>query len=82
MTAAKSLLQYPTSTVDLWLDFKGNGIGIGIGIGMGIGIGIDIGNSLVGYFDSDWATYSVDHKSPGGYVFPDCNEAIMGQSRK
>jgi len=31
-------------------------------------IGIDIGNSLVGYSDSDWANDSMDCQSQGGLV--------------
>jgi len=63
MTAAKRVLQYLKSTADFRLHFNSNSNGIGIGIGNGIGIsngiGIDIGNSLVGYSDSDWANDSV-----------------------
>jgi len=47
MTAAKRVLQYLKSTADFRLHFNG----------------IDIGNSLVGYSDSDWANDSADRKS-------------------
>ena len=72
MTAAKRVLQYPKSTADFRLHFNG----------IGIGIGIDIGNSLVGYSDSDWANHSADRKSQGGHVFLANNGAISWQSRK
>jgi len=70
MTAAKRVLQYLKSTADFRLHFNG------------IGIGIDIGNSLVGYSDSDWANDSADRKSQGGHVFLASNGAISWQSRK
>jgi len=66
MTAAKRVLQYLTSTADFRLHFNG----------------IDIGNSLVGYSDSDWANDSADRKSQGGHVFLASNGAISWQSRK
>jgi hypothetical protein len=72
MTAAKRVLQYLKSTADFRLHFTGNGIGIGI----------DIGNSLVGYSDSDWANDSADRKSQGGHVILASNGAISWQSRK
>jgi len=71
MTAAKRVLQYLKSTADFRLHFNGNGIGIGI----------DIGNSLVGYSDSDCANDSVDRKSQGGHVFLTSNGAISWESR-
>jgi hypothetical protein len=74
MTAAKRVLQYLKSTADFRLHFTGNGIGIGIGI--------DIGNSLVGYSDSDWANDSADRKSQVGHVFLASNGAISWQSQK
>jgi len=80
MTTAKRVLQYLKSTADFRLQF--NCIGIGIGMGISIGIGIDIGNSLVGYSDSDWANDSADRKSQGGHVFLANNGAISWQSRK
>jgi len=70
MTAAKRVLQYLKSTADFRLHFNA------------IGIGIDIGNSLVGYSDSDWANDSADRKSQGGHVFLANNGAISWQSRK
>jgi len=45
ITTAKRVLQYLKSTANFRLHFTGNGISIGISI--------DIGNSLVGYSDSD-----------------------------
>jgi len=72
MTATKRVLQYFKSTADFRPHFDGNGIGIGI----------DIGNSLVGYSDSDWANDSADRKSQGGHVFLASNGAISWQSRK
>jgi len=54
MTTAKRVHQYLKSTADFRLHFNG------------IGIGIDIGNSLIGHSDSDWANDSVDRKSEGG----------------
>jgi len=51
MSAARRVLQYLKSTADFRLHFNGNGIGI------------DIGNSLVGYSESDWANDSADRKS-------------------
>jgi len=72
-TAAKRVLQYLKSSADFGLHFTGNGIGIGI----------DIGNSLAGYTDSDWATDSMDRKSQGGHVFLASNGgAVSWQSRK
>ena len=68
MTAAKRVLQYLKSTADVHLHFNGNGI--------------DIGNSLVGYSDSDWANDSADRKSQGGHVFLASDGAISWQSRK
>jgi hypothetical protein len=68
MTAAKRVLQYLKSTADFRLHFNGNGI--------------DIGNSLGGYSDSDWANDSVDHKSQGGHLFLASNGAISWQSQK
>jgi len=85
MTTAKRVLQYLKPTADFRLQFNsnGNGIGIGIGIGIGNGIGIDIGNSLVGYSDYDWANHSVDRKSQGGHVFLTSNGgAVSWQSQK
>jgi len=78
MTAATRVLQYLKSTANFRLHFTGNGIGIGIGIG----ININIGNSLVGYSDSDWANDSADRKSQGGHVFLASNGAVSWQSRK
>jgi len=74
MTTAKRVLQYLKSTADFHLHFNGNGIGIGIGI--------DIGNSLVGYSDSDLANDSADRKSQGSHVFLASNGAISWQSQK
>jgi hypothetical protein len=68
MTAAKRVLQYLKSTADFRLHFTG--------------IGIEIGNSLVGYSDSDWANDSADRKSQGGHVFLASNGAVSWQSRK
>jgi len=68
MTAAKRVLQYLKSTADFRLQFTG--------------IGIEIGNSLVGYSDSDWANDSTDCKSQGGHVFLPRNGAVSWQSRK
>jgi len=68
MTAAKRVLQYLKSTADFRLQFTGNGI--------------NLGNSLVGYSDSDWANDSVDRKSQGGHVFLASNGAVSWQSRK
>jgi len=90
ITAAKRVLHYLKSTADVRLHFNGNRIGIGISIsisigisiGIGIGIGIDIGNSLVGYLDSNWANDSVDRKSQRGHVFLASNGAISWQCRK
>ena len=82
MTAAKRVLQYLKSTADFRLDFTGNGIGIGIVIGIGIGMNIDIGNSLVGYPDPDWANDSADRESQGGHAFLASNGAILWKSRK
>jgi len=62
MTTAKRVLQYLKSTADFQLHFTG--------------IGIDIGNSLVGYSDSDWANDRADHKSQAGYVFLASNGAV------
>jgi hypothetical protein len=70
MTTAKRLLQYLKSTSNFGLHFNGNRIGI------------DIGNSLVGYSDSDWANDSASRKSQGGHVFLASNAAILWQSRK
>jgi len=56
MTAAKRVLQYLKYTAGVQLHFNGNGIDNGIGNG----ISIDIGNSLAGYSDSDWANDSAD----------------------
>jgi hypothetical protein len=79
MTAAKRVLQYLKSTADFRLHFNSNGNGIGISNG----IGIDIGNSLVGYSDSDWANDSADRKSQGGHVLPSSDGvAVSWQSRK
>jgi len=79
MTAAKRVLQYLKSTADFRLHFNSNGNGIGISNG----IGIDIGNSLVGYSDSDWANDSADRKSQGGHVLPASNGgAVSWQSWK
>jgi len=74
MTAAKRVLQYLESTADFRLHLTGNGIGIGISI--------DIGNSLVGYSDSNWANDSADRKSQGGEVILPSNGAMSWQSRK
>jgi hypothetical protein len=63
MTAAKRVLQYLKSTADYRLHFTGNGI--------------DIGNTLVGYSDSDWANDSADRKSKGGHVFLGSNAAVL-----
>jgi len=71
MTAAKRVLQYLKSTANFRLHFNSNGNGIGI----------DIGNSLVVYSDSNWANYSMEHKSQGGHVFVTSNEAILWQSQ-
>jgi len=77
--AGKRVLQYLKSTADFRLHFTGNGIGIGIGIY----IGIDIGNSLAGYSDSDWANVSTDRKSQGGHVLlASDGGAVSWQSRK
>jgi len=70
MTAAKRVVQYLKSTADYRLHFTGNGISI------------DIGNSLVGYSDSDWANDSMDRQSQGGHVFLASNGAVSWQSRK
>jgi len=70
MTAAKLVLQYLKSTADFHLHFNGNGIGI------------DIGNSLVGHSDFDWANGSADRTSQGGHVFLASIGAISWQSRK
>jgi len=70
MTAAKRVLQYLKSTADFCLHFNRNGISV------------DIGNSLVGYSDSNWANDSADRKSQGGHVFLASNGAISWQSRK
>jgi hypothetical protein len=79
MTAAKRVLQYLKSTADFRLHFNS----IGNGIGISNGIGIDIGNSLVGYSDSDLANDSADHKSQGGHVLLASNGgAVSWQSRK
>ena len=48
----------------------------------GIDIDIDIGNSLFGYSESNWANDSVDRKSQVGHVFLARNGAISWQSRK
>jgi len=74
MPAAKRVLQYLESTADFGLELTSNGIGIGIGTA--------IDNSLVGYFDSDWANDSADPKSQGGHVILSSNGAISWQSRK
>jgi len=66
MTTPKRVLQYLKSKADSQRHFNG----------------IDIGNSLVGYSDSDSANDSVDHKSEGGHLFLASNEAISWQSRK
>jgi len=76
ITAARIVLQYLKSTADFRLHYTRNGIGIGIGIE------IDLGNSLVGYSDADWANVSADRKSQGGHVFLASNGAISWQSRK
>jgi hypothetical protein len=68
ITAAKRVLQHLKSTADFRLHVTGNGI--------------DIGNSLVGYSDSDWANDSADRKSQGGHVFLANNGAVSWQSRK
>jgi hypothetical protein len=68
ITAAKRVFQYLKSTADFRLHFTSNGI--------------DIGNSLVGYSDSDWANDSADCKSQGGHVFLASNGAVSSQSRK
>jgi len=72
MTAAKRVLQYLKSNADFQLHFIGNGINITI----------DIGNSLIGYSNSDWANDSVDRKSPRCQVILGSNGAISWQSRK
>jgi len=68
MPAVKRDLQYLKSTADFRLRLTG--------------IGISIGNSLVGFSDSDWANDSVDHKSQGGHVFRPSNGAVSWHSRK
>jgi len=68
MTAANRVLQYFKSTAVFRLHFTGNGM--------------NIGNSLVGYSDSDWANDSVDCQSQGGHVFLASNGAVSWQSRK
>ena len=72
MTAARRVLQYLKSTADFQLQFNRNGIGIGI----------EIGKSLIGYSDSDWANDRADCKSQGGHVFLASNGAISWQSRE
>jgi len=66
MTAVTRVLQYLKSTADFRLHFDRN----------------DIGNSLVGYSDSDCADDSADDKSQGGHAFLASNGAISWQSRK
>jgi hypothetical protein len=67
MAAAKRVLQYLTYTADFRLHFNGN----------------NIGNSLAGYSDSDWANNSTDSKSQGGHGFIASNGgAVSWQSRK
>lgn len=68
MTAVTRILQYCKFTVNSQLHFNG--------------ICIDIGNSVVGYWDSDWANDSADCKSLGGHVFLANNGAIASQSQK
>jgi len=68
MTAAKRVLQYLKSTAHFRLHFTGNGI--------------DIGNSLIGYLDSDWANDSADRKSQGSHVFLTSNGAVLWRFRK
>jgi len=80
MTADKRVLQFLKSAANVWLHYNGNGIGIGIG--MSIGIRMDIGNSLVGYIDCDWANDSANLKAQGGHVFHPNDGAISWQSRK
>jgi len=70
MTAAKRVLHYLKSTADFQLHFNG----------IGIGIGINIGNSLVGHSDSNWANDSVDRKSQGGHVLLAKTVTISWQS--
>jgi hypothetical protein len=70
MTAAKRVLRYLKCTADFRLHFNRNGIDT------------DIGNSLIGYSDSDWANDSADRKSQGGHVFLASNGALSWQSRK
>jgi len=48
----------------------------------GIDIDIDIGNSLFGYSESNWANDSVDRKSQVGHMFLARYGAISWQSRK
>jgi len=68
MTASKTVFQYLKSTADFRLQFTGNGI--------------EIGNSLGGYLDSDWANDNADRRSPGGHEFLASNGAVCGQSQK
>ena len=82
MTAAKRVLQYLKSTANFRLHFTGNGNGIGIGNGIGVRIGINLGNSLVGYSDSDWANDSADRNLQEGHVFLASDGAISWQFRK
>jgi hypothetical protein len=70
MTASKRFLQYLKSTADFRLHFNGDGIGI------------DIGDSMIGYSDSDWANDSAERESQGGHVFLASNVAISWQSQK
>jgi hypothetical protein len=62
ITATKRVLQYLKSTDDFRLHFTGDGI--------------DIGNSVVGYSNSDCANDSVDRKSQGSHVFLVSNGAV------
>jgi len=66
MTTAKRVLQCLKSTPDFHLHFNHN----------------DIGSSLGGYSDSDWANDRADGKSRGGHVLFGTNGAISWQSRK
>ena len=66
MTAAKWILRYLETTANCGLHFSDNGIG----------------NSLVGYWDSDWANDSTNCNSEGGRVFLVHNGAVWWQSRK
>jgi len=71
MTAAKRVLQFLKYTVGHYpLHFNGNGIDI------------DMGNSFLGYPDSELANICTESKSQGHHVLLATNGAISWQSQK